>query len=246
MKVHTPRLRMFAGPNGSGKSTVKAQIDPGLWGRFVNADEIEAALRKTGSFVFDEWNIHTSKNELRDWFENSWVAAKRPNWKSEVADLNFENNRLQTANVALDSYFAAVLAEFLRVKLIEQKVSFTFETVMSDASKVRFLREAQSAGYRTYLYYVATRDPLINLSRVANRVQNGGHPVPDDKIIERYWRSLDLLWPAIEASDRAYLWDNSGSSAQLFAEFDQNQLIARATQIPNWFLSAVLDKMLSQ
>ena len=113
---------------------------------------------------------------------------------------------------------------------------------MSDASKVRFLERAQSMGYRTYLYYVATRDPLINVSRVANRVQNGGHPVPHDKIIERYTRSLDLLWPAIQKSNRAYLWDNSGALAQLFAEWDENHLISHAPTIPVWFQKFVLDK----
>jgi predicted ABC-type ATPase len=33
---------------------------------------------------------------------------------------------------------------------------------------------------------VATDDPAINVSRVANRVALEGHPVPVDKIVSRY------------------------------------------------------------
>ena len=42
-----PRLRVLAGPNGSGKSTIKDQLKPEWIGVFVNADEIERALRET-------------------------------------------------------------------------------------------------------------------------------------------------------------------------------------------------------
>ena len=71
-------------------------------------------------------------------------------------------------------------ADFIRQKLLEARVSFTFETVMSVPDKVAFLRKAQQFGYRTYLYYVATEDPDINISRVRYRVKMGGHPVPED------------------------------------------------------------------
>ena len=64
----------------------------------------------------------------------------------------------------VNSYFASVAGDFLRQKLLAQKISFTFETVMSHPSKVELLAEAQRAGYRTYLYFVATEDPAINIS----------------------------------------------------------------------------------
>lgn len=72
-------------------------------------------------------------------------------------------------------------------------MTFTFETVMSSRDKVDLLCKAQQLGYRTYLYYVATEDPIINISRVKARVRRGGHWVPEDKIVSRYSASLDLL-----------------------------------------------------
>lgn len=45
---------------------------------------------------------------------------------------------------------------------------------MSHVSKVEFLREAQIQGFKTYLYFVSTVDPDINIARVNYRVSMGG------------------------------------------------------------------------
>jgi len=42
---------------------------------------------------------------------------------------------------------------------------------MSSPDKVNFLHRAKDAGFRVYLYYVATENPEINISRVAHRVK---------------------------------------------------------------------------
>ncbi|RYG70134.1 hypothetical protein EON80_08490 [bacterium] len=243
MSAPIPRLRMFAGPNGSGKSTVKAQVNRALWGVFVNADNIEAWLKNDGFFDFESWNVEIGEAELRAFFLQSWVGARLPHWKDEVGKLRFEANRLSARNLSVNSYMAAVIGEILREKLVAQKTSFTFETVMSDFSKVRFLQEARAEGYRTYLYYVATRNPKINVSRVASRVKNGGHWVPEDKIISRYERSLNLLTEAITVCDRVYLWDNSGVRAECFGKFDAGRFIPRSSSLPTWFRTYVLDKL---
>jgi predicted ABC-type ATPase len=112
--------------------------------------------------------------------------------------------------VEVNSYFASVAADFIRQILLRNQVSFTIETVMSHPSKVDLLRQAQNGGFRTYLYYIATDDPAINISRVRNRVIMGGHSVPEDLIVNRYYRSLDLLMDAIRYTNRAYVFDNSG------------------------------------
>ncbi len=46
------------------------------------------------------------------------------------------------------------------------------------------------------------------MDRVKQRVKNGGHPVEEIKIRERYFRTMHMLIDAIEVSDRAYLFDN--------------------------------------
>jgi hypothetical protein len=107
--------------------------------------------------------------------------------------LTFVNNRLEFGAVEMNSYLSSVASDFIRQKLMEQNISFTLETVMSHPGKVDLLAQAQAAGYRTHLYFVATDDPAINISRVRSRVELGGHDVPKDRIEARYHRSLELL-----------------------------------------------------
>lgn len=126
---------------------------------------------------------------------------------------------------------------------MRQRLSFTFETVMSDPAKVELLKEATRAGYRTYLYYICTETSVINLGRVAARVAAGGHSVPEGKVTERYDRSLSLLLPASKAANRAFVWDNSEApegSHRLIATFDDGRLTAVYEPVPGWFSESVL------
>lgn len=105
------------------------------------------------------------------------------------------------------------------------------------------LRKAQLRGYRTYLYYVATEDPVINISRVKYRVKMGGHSVPEDKIISRYQRSLDLLIEATQFTNRAYIFDNSTHEHIWLAEITDGHLLEMKTdQVPAWFKKALGSK----
>jgi predicted ABC-type ATPase len=95
---------------------------------------------------------------------------------------------------------------------------------------------------------VATDDPAINVSRVANRVALGGHPVPEDKIVSRYHKSLELLLSAIRFTNRAYIFDNSTNNADSMhtwlAEItDGKTLELKTDRIPAWFQHAVLEKI---
>ncbi len=180
-------------------------------------------------------------------FTTSDFLAKHEH-SEDARKLTFANGLLCFPCGVINSYFASVAADFLRRKLIAAQRSFTFETVMSHRSKVELLQNARDAGYRTYLYFVATDDPSINISRVANRVALGGHAVPEGKIEERYHRSLGLLMDAICLTNRAYVFDNStdnadGTHTWLAEITDGRVLELKPDRIPSWFKRAVLDKI---
>jgi len=106
------------------------------------------------------------------------------------------------------------------------------------------MHQAQARGYRTYLYFVSTENPAINIDRVAIRVQEGGHPVRPDLVRKRYSRALDLLPDAIAVSNRAYVFDNSGKSAVWLAEITEGtQLEYRTEDIPDWFFESYVDEV---
>ena len=237
---------MFAGPNGSGKTTVQRRLSqrvgPGFLGVLVNPDDLEAAIRRTGRLDLCPFDVSAEESEVRDAFTSS-AFLKQHRLADAATVIRCENQVIDFSGLAMNSYYASVLAGFLRRKLLAGSVSFTFETVMSEPGKVELLREARGLGFRTYLYYVATDDPEINVARVGLRVAQGGHDVPREKITSRYRRSLDLVRDAIRHTDRAFLFDTSGTTSLLIAESaggERPELQSEWT--PGWFKTFVWDK----
>ena len=236
---------MFAGPNGSGKSTLKSVLRKELLGIYLNPDDIEQEIRRQGFLELSAYGVASNEDEALSFFRDS-PFLNSAGMATAAGRISFDKNRLGFSSLDVNAYFASVTVDFLRNRLLKQKTSFTLETVMSHRSKIEWLIQAQRSGFRTYLYFVATDDPSINISRVRNRVSQGGHAVPEDKIESRYYRSLDLLMDAIRRTNRAYIFDNSGDNQEKhtwLAEItDGRKLEMKTDQMPAWFKRAVLDK----
>lgn len=232
---------MFAGPNGSGKSELKKVLPPALLGVYLNPDDIEAEIRRQGFLDFSAYQVMPVAAAVLAHFQQS---SRLP--KGAADGLCMDGNHLRFGGVAVNAYWAAAAVDFIQQNFLAQGGSFTFETVMSHPGKVALLQQAQALGYRTYLYYVATEDPDINISRVRNRVAQGGHAVPEDRIKPRYEKSLDLLMAAIRHTNRAYIFDNSGEAKEhtWVAEVtDGREIELKSNQVPAWFKRSVLDKI---
>lgn len=237
---------MFAGPNGSGKTTIQRtiaqQFPAGFLGVLVNPDDLEAAIGKGGQLDLGQFGISAPDHEVREAFTSS-VFLMQHGLAEAAKVLRCDGRVIDFTGLAMNSYYASVLADLLRRKLLAASMSFSFETVMSERGKVDFLKAAQDRGYRTYLYYVATEDPEINISRIAFRVAQSGHDVPREKIISRYHRSLDLVRGALRHTDRAYFFDSSESESLFVAESTGGSCPElRCDRVPNWFKTYVLDK----
>lgn len=111
-----------------------------------------------------------------------------------------------------ERYIAAMqYCEVLRKNAIEYGLSLAFETVLSHPEKLTFLHESRQKGYMVESVYVTTRDPRINIERVAERHSKGGHDVPRDKIVSRYYKSMYNMLGLFEASNTMTIYDNSDS-----------------------------------
>ena len=111
---------------------------------------------------------------------------------------------------------AAQKADEMRNELVENKQSFTFETVLSTDRNLKLLKKAKDAGYFIRCIYVLTADSKINILRVKTRYENGGHYVPEDKIRTRYNRCLGLIPELIQVSDIFHLYDNTKEPFRIF------------------------------
>lgn len=133
-----PRLRVFAGPNGSGKSTMKSAIPSHLIGIYINPDEIEKAAKESGRLDFSDFQLEAESDEILG-FIREHRLVRSAQLDEEAAKIGFSSNGLDFQTVVMNSYFASVLSDFIRNKLLEDQLSFTFETVMSSDDKVAFM-----------------------------------------------------------------------------------------------------------
>jgi predicted ABC-type ATPase len=118
--------------------------------------------------------------------------------------------------------------------------SFVSETVFSHPSKLELMRQARAAGFVVVLLVVCVSDPRQLLQRVAQRVTEGGHDVPADRILARYPRTLEHLRAAIPLADMALLYDTSGAGHQgvsgpkLVARYRSGQRLWQVSRPPRW------------
>lgn len=110
-----------------------------------------------------------------------------------------------------DSLTAAQNAEKAREYCLANHMDFTMETVLSTSRNVNLLHRAKEQGYYVICHFILTCHPDINVQRVADRVAQGGHDVPEEKIRSRYGHSLKNLSLLIELCDELYVFDNSFS-----------------------------------
>jgi len=99
-------------------------------------------------------------------------------------------------------------AETRRTELLQAGTSFVSETVFSHPSKLDLIQEAQAQGFFVMLLVVALNEPELLLERVAQRVREGGHAVPGERILARYPRTLTHLTQAVRMADAAVLYDS--------------------------------------
>lgn len=233
---------MFAGPNGAGKTTLvhklACEFSPdGLFQlhQFINADELFVKLRSVRGIQFADFGLTVSWGQLRSaLLAGGRLTSDHPFFEAaQVVD-----SSLTAPAATCDAYVAASLADFLREELLAASRSFSFETVMSHKSKVDFFARARVAGYRTYLYFVATESPVLNIHRIEARAELGGHAVPEQKIVDRYDRCLALVGDALACAHRAFLFDNSGVEPIWLAQLNPDrefELKVSPSALPMWF-----------
>ncbi|MBM4072029.1 MAG: hypothetical protein FJ271_24350 [Planctomycetes bacterium] len=167
-------------------------------------------------------------------------AGKTTFYHAHLADagLRFVNADVLAAELDLSPYQAAGVADALRQELLKNGESFIFETVFSDPAgdKVGFLTAAAQAGHTVVLCYIGLADADQSMERVAMRVSQGGHDVPDDKLASRFPRTLDNLQSAIRQLPHVLIYDNSDLNLpyRLVVVFEHGQLRHVHEPIPEW------------
>lgn len=105
---------------------------------------------------------------------------------------------------------------------LDNKNEILYETVFSHPSKIDLVNKALEKGYFIRFFYICTSSYRINVNRVAERVMQGGHSVPGEKLVSRFNRSLSYSAQAMRLAQRGYLFNNSVDFALLFRTVNGN------------------------
>lgn len=97
--------------------------------------------------------------------------------------------------------------------------SFAFETTLSGRGYARRIPRWRKLGYRVELLFLRLPTSDMAVARVAQRVLEGGHNVPEAVVRRRYevgWRNFEALYRHLV--DAWALYDNSESEPRLVTE----------------------------
>ena len=169
----------------------------------------------------------TSKILQHKWMEDAIYINPDQIAKDKFGDWNSEKAIAQSVKYC----------EELREQCLQEKKSLIFETVLSAPDKISFIRKAKELGYFIRVFFVATKHPSINASRIAQRVMKGGHDVPITKVISRYTKSIANCIVVSRFVDRTYFYDNSidDQEARLLFRFVDGKFYKQyVADIPNW------------
>jgi len=126
----------------------------------------------------------------------------------------------------------ALAASKLMIKrlkeLLNAEQSFAFETTASGTNYIRHLQSAKAKGYEVSLTFLWLSKPEEAVKRVAQRVKQGGHHVPDESVIRRYYLGIkNLILHYLPLADEAFIMDNSSEESvkRLIARKNRNHSI---------------------
>lgn len=108
--------------------------------------------------------------------------------------------------------------------LLRAQETFAFETTLSTRSYRHTVRQAQAKGYAVTLLFFWLSNVALAKERVATRVAEGGHNIPET-VIERRYRNgiLNLFDIYLPIVDGALIYDNSGNRPDLLAEKEKGE-----------------------
>ena len=91
---------------------------------------------------------------------------------------------------------------------------------------IPFLKKCQIQNYQINLIYFWLHSPDLAIARVRQRVASGGHNIPEETIIRRYYRGQkNLIQSYLSLCQTWIIYDNSTFPSQLVATYNPEQQI---------------------
>lgn len=109
-------------------------------------------------------------------------------------------------------------------RLIESEKDFAVEVTLAGKGFERIISRLKRAGYTVTIVFIFLKSSEMSVARVRNRVEAGGHHVPTEDVVRRFYRSKRNFWHIYrDLADRWNLFYNSGEHPQEVAFGERNQ-----------------------
>jgi predicted ABC-type ATPase len=104
-------------------------------------------------------------------------------------------------------------------ELLERNQDFAFETTLASRSFASTIKYAKAKNYKVILIYFWLNSTDLAIQRVKNRVEEGGHNIPLETIVRRYYSGIkNLFTQYIDICDMVLIYDNSTNLPELIFE----------------------------
>ena len=122
---------------------------------------------------------------------------------------------------------------------ISKETSFVLESTLSGNYLVKAVEKAKAKGYFIRIVYVFLESPEDCIQRIKLRVKLGGHFIPDEDVIRRYYRSKMNFWKIYKnlADDWVMIYNSTTEEPQKIAIGAGNSYVVELESIFNDFLN---------
>ena len=116
---------------------------------------------------------------------------------------------------------------------LEKGINFTQETTLSGSRTLKTIKRARELDYFIRLYYVGVNSADESMKRIRNRVEKGGHDIPEQDVKRRYNKRFEDLVNILPYCNEVKFYDNENGFVEK-AEYKNGELITKSKSILEW------------
>lgn len=115
----------------------------------------------------------------------------------------------------------------------DNRISFNQETTLCGHLIRKNVKRAKELGYEVVVYYIGLDSAELAVERVRQRVENGGHGIPEGDIRRRYEESLNALKELNPLCDFVRIYDNT-DVFRMVACINNGENLYKVDPLPDW------------
>lgn len=120
-------------------------------------------------------------------------------------------------------------------QLAADQADFAFETTLASKTFAHWIQNLKQSGYTFHLFYLWLPSHEFAIARVAERVQMGGHNVPEETIRRRYHAGLKNFFAMYQQlADTWRIYDNSAPGSPRLLSTGERTIITNVVDAPLW------------